>query len=188
MDEREWCERGLRDAVLAGDETAWKTLYDNHFDGLYLYVYFRVNRRADAAEDMVQDCWTVAVRRIQTFDPRRAAFATWLRGIADNLLLNRKRREARRFRLWPWSKTRAAVREATTNQNGLAVAEAIQVVFASLPEHYRAVLEARYNDGHTVAEIAADSDQSQKAIESLLGRARRAFRKEYQRVTTPKED
>ena len=33
-DERAWRERGLRDAVRAGDEAAWKTLYQESFAGL----------------------------------------------------------------------------------------------------------------------------------------------------------
>ena len=32
--ERVWRERGLRDAVLAGDEQAWRALYEAAFDGL----------------------------------------------------------------------------------------------------------------------------------------------------------
>jgi len=52
---------------------------------------------------------------------------------------------------------------------------------ASLPEHYEAVLRAKYLDGQSVAAIAAERDESPKAVESLLTRARQAFRDVYQK-------
>ena len=39
-------EEELRDAVLAGDEAAWRTLYDGTYAGLWAYVVWRVRRRA----------------------------------------------------------------------------------------------------------------------------------------------
>ena len=43
MDEadRAWRERGLRDAVLAGDERAWRSWYDEAYAGLFAYVHWR---------------------------------------------------------------------------------------------------------------------------------------------------
>ncbi len=51
---------------------------------------------------------------------------------------------------------------------------------ASLPEHYEAVLRAKYLDGQSMADIAAARGESVKAVESLLTRARAAFRAAYQ--------
>ncbi len=92
-DERVWRERGLRDAVLAGDETAWKTLYQESFAGLYAYVLWRCAGLRDAADEVVQETWLTAVRRIGRFDPARGGFAGWLCGIAANVLRNHFRRE-----------------------------------------------------------------------------------------------
>jgi RNA polymerase sigma-70 factor (ECF subfamily) len=86
--ERGWRERGLRDAVLAGDERAWRALYDEAFAGLYAYVLWRCGGLRDRADEIVQETWLTAVRRIAAFDPGQGAFAAWLRGIAVNLLRN----------------------------------------------------------------------------------------------------
>ena len=40
------------------------------------------------ADDVVQETWLTAVRRIRAFDPERGPFAAWLRGIAANVLRN----------------------------------------------------------------------------------------------------
>src|SRR5215472_13185446 len=97
-EERVQRERGLRRAVLAGDEQAWRTLYDEAFAGLYAYVLWRCAGLADQADEVVQETWLTAVRRLRAFDPSAGSFASWLRGIAANLLRNYFRREVRRAR------------------------------------------------------------------------------------------
>jgi RNA polymerase sigma-70 factor (ECF subfamily) len=52
-----------------------------------------------------------------------------------------------------------------------------------LPEHYEAVLRAKYLDEWSVERIAADRGVSPKVVESLLTRARDAFRTAYQQVS-----
>ncbi|HBI44344.1 MAG TPA: hypothetical protein DDY78_16055, partial [Planctomycetales bacterium] len=91
--DRVWRERGLRDAVLAGDELAWRTLYDESFAGLYAYVLWRCASLRDRADEAVQETWLTAVRRVGRFDPEAGSFAGWLHGIAANVLRNQFRRE-----------------------------------------------------------------------------------------------
>src|SRR5438067_814560 len=91
--DRVWRERGLQSAVLAGDEQAWRTWYDESFAALDAYVLWRSGGMRDLADDIVQETWLTAVRRIRSFDPVQAAFVTWLRGIAANLLRNHWRRQ-----------------------------------------------------------------------------------------------
>lgn len=89
----QWEERGLRDAVLRGDAAAWRVLHDRCFDPLYAFVFLRCGRRRDRAEEVVEDCWMIAVRKIADFCPERGAFQGWLWGIAEGVLRNRWRRE-----------------------------------------------------------------------------------------------
>src|SRR6516162_4354904 len=94
--DRVWRERGLRSAVLAGDERAWQTWYDESFAGLYAYVWWRCAGLRDLGDEVVQETWLTAVRRVRDFDPERGCFAGWLCGIAANVLRNQLRRETRR--------------------------------------------------------------------------------------------
>jgi RNA polymerase sigma-70 factor, ECF subfamily len=162
-------ERALRSAVLAGDERAWQTLYDDAFEGLFAYVAWRCGGMRDDAEEIVQETWLIAVRRIRAFDPEQASFLTWLRGIAANLLRQRFRR----------ARPRAALPldvAADDGERRREQAEVIAHTLAALPERYEAVLRAKYLDEQTVDEIAAEWGETPKAIESLLTRARQAFR------------
>lgn len=180
MDEadRAWRERGLRDAVLAGDERAWRRWYDESYAGLLAYVSWRCGGLRDHAEELLQEVWLTAVRRLRTFDPAAGSFAGWLRGIAARLARNHFRRERRRQTrpLTLREVDEAAAADAGARERAEQVARAL----AGLPEHYESVLRAKYLDGLDVAAIAAGRGASVKAVESLLSRAREAFRAAYQ--------
>ena len=179
-DDRVWRERGLRSAVLAGDERAWQTWYDESFQGLYAYVWWRCAGLRDLADEVVQETWLTAVRRVRDFDPERGCFTGWLCGIAANVLHNQLRRMARR-RLPPCPATTPAAEPADAAIEQREQAESIARALAELPERYEAVLRAKYLDGQSMAEIAAAWDETPKAVESLLTRARQAFREAYLR-------
>jgi RNA polymerase sigma-70 factor (ECF subfamily) len=174
--DRVWRERGLREAVLAGDEDAWRQWYDESYPGLYAYVSWRCGGLRDHADELVQEVWLTAVKRLASFDPAAGSFAGWLRGIAGQLARNHFRRERRRAASpLPAEVAAPADGEPLRRDRAERVARAL----AELPEPYEAVLRAKYLDGLDVAAIADARGQSAKAVESMLSRAREAFRLRY---------
>jgi RNA polymerase sigma-70 factor (ECF subfamily) len=167
-------ERRLHRAVLAGDERAWQALYNATFAGLDAYVVWRCAGLGDTADDFVQETWLTAVRRIRDFDPMRGPFLAWLRGIAANVLRGHFRRKTPQPLVG--DEHPAPVDSGPERREE---AEQIASALAQLAEHYEAVLRAKYLDGHSVAEIAAANAETPKAVESLLSRAREAFRLAY---------
>jgi RNA polymerase sigma-70 factor, ECF subfamily len=157
-----------------GDEEAWRILYDQAFAGLYAYVCWRCAGLRDVADELVQETWLIAVRRVRHFDPERASFAAWLRGIAANVLRNHLRSRRRACPSVPLSGV-----EPSRSPDDRARAERMARALASLSERHEAVLRAKYLAQLSVAEIAAEWQESFKAIESLLARAREAFRQAY---------
>ena len=179
--DRRWREHGLRSAVLAGDEAAWQTWYDETFPGVYAFVRWRCAGLSDWTDDIVQETWLTAIRRIHAFDPDQGSFADWLRGIAANLLRNqlRKRRATPSLNGQP---AHEHATQASADRHSRDQAEQITFALSRLPERYEAALRAKYLDQQTVAQIAETWKETPKAIESLLTRAREAFRQEYQRL------
>lgn len=170
-DDRVERERELRRTVLAGEEFAWRTLYDEAFAGLYAYALWRCGGLRDRADEVTQETWLTAIRRMRTFDPSAGSFASWLRGIAANVLRNHFRRDKRRMK--------PLESEPLADTESQKQSERIAETLATLPPHYEAVLRMKYLEGRTVADIAAERDESPKAVESLLTRAREAFRQAY---------
>jgi RNA polymerase sigma-70 factor, ECF subfamily len=172
--DRVWRERALRAAVLAGDEAAWQILYDATFAGLYAYVCWRCAGLRDLADEVVQECWLTAVRRVRSFDPTRASFAAWMRGIAGNVVRNHLRDRRRAMPHRPLDG-----REAAPVPDERGTQERIAGALALLSQRHEAVLRAKYLEMQSVADIAAQWQESPKAVESLLTRAREAFREAY---------
>jgi RNA polymerase sigma-70 factor (ECF subfamily) len=170
-------ERILRDAVLRGDESAWRILCERYFDAIFAYVHWRSRLPPERAEEIVQECWMIAVRAIRKYDPARCTFGTWMRAIANNVLRNEMRRSGREAHV-AWDQAGA---EPVAKAEPSEPAESVAAVLRTLPEDYRAVLTAKYCDGLAVTEIAAVSGRTPKAVESLLTRARDAFRREWSR-------
>src|SRR5262249_20076814 len=135
--DRAWRERGLQSAVLAGDEAAWRTLYDDSYGALDAFVLLRSGGLRDPADEIVQETWCPAVRRIRDFKPKQAAFVTWLRGIAANLIRNHLRRQRA-----PLAVSRPSRDEDVRREQAEHIAQAL----AELPERYEAVLRAKYLD------------------------------------------
>jgi len=180
--DRLWHELGLRDAILAGDERAWRVWYDESAADLHRYVLWRCGGLRDLADEVLQDVWLTAVRRLRAFDPAAGPFAAWLRGIAAHLLRNAFRRQRRRGR--PQSLDRA-VTEAPDDAARRERAEAVAAALNTLPPRYEDILTAKYLEGRSVAQIAAERGETYKAIQSLLTRAREAFREAYETSNPP---
>ena len=178
--DRVWRERGLRLAVLAGDERAWQTWYEESYAGLAAYAAWRCAGLYDLREEIVQETWLTAIRRLRTFDPEQGSFAGWLQGIAAHLLQNHFRQQVRRGGHKRSLNGRASTMPAAEHdleQRELAarIAEAL----TALPERYEAVLRAKYFQEQSVVQIAELWQETPKAVESLLSRARQAFREAF---------
>ncbi|HEX4147121.1 MAG TPA: RNA polymerase sigma factor [Pirellulales bacterium] len=172
-------ERQLRGAILRGDELAWRTWYDESFGDLLAYVAWRCGGRRDPVDEIVQETWLTAVRGIRSFDPQQASFAGWLRGVAANLIRNHVRQTVRRRQAGEPLAAEPAAASDDENERQAERAAWIAAALVALPPRYEAVLRAKYLDGLSVAAIASQSGESTKTIESLLTRAREAFRRLY---------
>ena len=69
-----------------GDPTALQAWFDDHVDGLYGFIYYRVGNDPDAAADVTQSTFERALESLGKFDPERGSMATWLRITSRNLI------------------------------------------------------------------------------------------------------
>jgi RNA polymerase sigma-70 factor (ECF subfamily) len=85
-----------------------------------------------------------------------------------------------RARLEALANLEAGPDEATHRQE---VARLVRVALDFLPARYGDVLEWKYIDEHSVSDIAGRLGLSPKAAESMLTRARQAFREAFSALT-----
>jgi len=164
-------------AAQRGSERAWRQLFERHFDGLYRFCVALAGGRYDLAEELTQQVFVIAARRIYRFDASRATFRAWLFGIAKKRHMAMLTSEQRRKR---HEESSAKGNPETVTQEGPDLR--VHEVLARLPSHYRVVLEAKYIQGLSMKEIASEGGASIEAIESLLRRARASFARVYEQM------
>jgi RNA polymerase sigma-70 factor (ECF subfamily) len=166
----------LKRGIQKGDAEALRAFHDAAARPLYAFSFYRLARDHHATEEVVQETLLLALERIEEWDPERGDLHTWLAWLSRNVI--RRANETRR-RFAP-----AAVPErASPEPEALEEGEAVSVALERLPGHYRSVLERKYLRGETVRAIAEGDRTTEKAVESLLVRAREAFRGVFQSIS-----
>jgi len=161
----------------SGSESAWRRLFELHFDAVYRFCLALTAGRRELAEETTQQAFIAAAQRIGRYHPQQGTFRGWLLGIARNRHLTLRAKERRRRRHEALREVREENRAPAGNHEpDLMVHEAL----ARLPLEYRRVLENKYLRRLTMKEIAESDSMSIEAIESLLRRARDRFAEVYE--------
>jgi RNA polymerase sigma-70 factor (ECF subfamily) len=170
--------------MLARDEAAFDEFFHRHFPRLFRFALARLGQ-ADVAEEVAQAALTTACRKLHTWRGEAALF-TWLATICRREISHRMQQSGRDISLVREddAEIRAhletlAADAGSTPDRSLEIAETsrlVQLTLDYLPGRYGDVLEWKYLYGWSVAEIASQLVISEKAAESLLTRARAAFR------------
>jgi RNA polymerase sigma-70 factor (ECF subfamily) len=180
-------DRAVARRILAGDEAAFRGLFDRFFPRLYRFALARLDRDKETARDVVQQTFCNAIERLESYRGE-AALYTWFCQICRNVITDhyrrRQRGEAREVLLEDQPNVRAILEalaaptddEPDTGVWRQQVHRVVEATLDALPGHYGEVLEWKYLDGHSVEEIARRLELGPKAAESLLTRARVAFR------------
>ncbi len=176
-------------AFQAGDESAFDRIVEQ-FSPVVYGLLTRFLGLSSRREDLAQETFLRVLRARERYQPT-ARFSTWLYRIVFNLCVNERERRGGREtsmeELGPrtgeehapdWADTEApAPWEAMERAD---VVEAVQEAIAALPERQRmALVLARY-EGQSFAEIADVMDTSERAIKSLVHRARENLRERLQ--------
>lgn len=186
-------EQDLIRRMLAGDERAFATFFDAHFARLYRFALPRVARDHETARDVVQATLTKAMRRLADFRGDAAVY-TWLcqicrHEIADHVRAQRRHDE----HVVPYEDTpevRAALEsieapeeyEPDRRHGRGEVLATIRAILDRLPSRYGDALEWKYVEGRSVEEIGERLGIGHTAAQSLLARARVAFREAVESV------
>ena len=170
-------------AVLQRDRKATAEFVLLYSDAIYAYVRRRLVPRVDLADDLVQDVFVAALGSLATF-AGTSSLRTWLLGIARHKIEDYYRDRLKQPT--PLSELddegdepRQPPVEYDEVLDGAKRQQRVLRVLAGLPEPYRAVLLWRYWEKRSARDMAALSGKTEKAIERLLGRARREFRRRW---------
>lgn len=173
--------------MLAGDERAFRAFFELYFPRVYRFALPRLRGNEDTAKDVVQSTLIKAMRKLDAWRGDASLF-TWLcqicrREIADHVR-SQQRRSSKVVLIDDSDEVRAALEniEAPASDDPLRHADSaelkrlVHAVLDRLPNRYGEALEMKYVEGHSVEEIGQRLGIGHAAAQSLLARARVAFR------------
>jgi len=171
-------------AVRAGEETALETLYERYLPSVWRYAFAQLAGHTSTAEDVVSETFLAAVRQIARLKPEGGSLGGWLIGIARHKIGDVRRRRARvKVGLPPESLPQEdASHDPSASLETAERRAQVAAVMDALPDDQRLALEWKYLDGLSVREIAHRMGRTDKAAETLLYRARQAFRETFERA------
>jgi RNA polymerase sigma factor (sigma-70 family) len=178
-------------AVRRGNDHAFEQLYRRYSAQIARFVGSRV-RDAGRAEDLVQEIFLSALRRLRATDAK-ITFRPWIFEIAKNAAIDHYRRMSRaeevsihaddalrpadQLRLVGWAHSRPE--NAFLHKERL---DQLRTAFGGLSQNHHRVLVLREFEGLSYREIAKKMDMTRPAVESALFRARRRLQQEYARA------
>ncbi|HKX59451.1 MAG TPA: RNA polymerase sigma factor [Steroidobacteraceae bacterium] len=178
--------------MLAGDERAFEAFFNAYFPRLYRFALPRLNGDVDATREIVQVTLGKAIRKLESFRGESGLF-TWICQICRNEIVDYIRAE-RRMRhvvlIDDQPELRAAVEsieapdefDLVKGYGREEAARLVRVVLDRLPASYGDALEWKYIEGESVETIGERLGIGTTAAQSLLARARRAFRESLESV------
>lgn len=182
-------DRALAKRVASGDEPAFEEFFREYFPRLFRFTLARAGGDADLAEEIVQRTMCRVVQKMSSFRGEALLF-TWLcticrnemaatyrqRGIQDSMTVPLEDNPAIRAALESISVDMDTPEKNRTQEE---LARFVRLTLEYLPAKYATALELKYIRGCSVDEIGEQLDISTKAAESVLSRARAAFKEGF---------
>lgn len=178
-------DKQLVKKLIAGDEEAFVAFFNDYFPRLYRFALTRLKNDEEDIKDIIQTTLTNAIRSMDTYRGEAALFS-WLCQICRNEINGHLRRKNRDevivaedgSELRGILETLAApeVYEPRYNSEKEEIKRMVQVILDYLPPKYGNALEWKYIEGCSVNEIAEKLLVTPLAAQSILSRARVAFR------------
>ncbi len=172
-------------AFQQGDSSAFESLLRRNYRNVLNFIYRFMGRR-DIAEDLTHEVFLRVYQSASDYEPR-CRFRTWLYTIAKNLCLNELRRKSHRMQslddpgLQQVDPMPKALPDASLPPDESLVrnerAAAVRAAIDELPENQRLAVILRRYDDFSYEQIAATLNTSEKAVKSLLSRAKEHLKK-----------
>ena len=170
-----------------GDAEIWREFIERQNPQLYGLFMDRWPNRS-LAEELLQKTVFDAVRGRGSYDQSKGCPEEWIAGIARNNIRLEIRRRASRpstngdiSRYFEAMDTKPLPDEVLERQEMTAI---VRSALSRLESKEKAVLEAKYIEELSVNDIARQMDMTEKAVYSLLYRAKVSLRRELERLAS----
>lgn len=176
-------------AIHNSDENALRIFFAENVNSLYRFIYYRVAQNKEDAEDLLQETVMSAIGSIRNFKGKSSLF-TWLCGIAKHKILTFHRKHMRKIEKMDkvMEVMIGDLEQKHLNEDTIKQTKSfVNIVLSALPVHYQKCLVQKYIEEQPVKTIAENFGTTEKAIESMLMRAKEAFKKAFETFNSNSE-
>jgi RNA polymerase sigma-70 factor (ECF subfamily) len=170
-----------------GDTDIWREFIARQIPLLY-GIFIKRWPNPSLAEELVQRTIFDAVRGCRTYEPSKGSPEEWIHGIArNNIRLEMRKRASGPSVNGDFSRYLEAIDTKPLPDEVLERQETVAIVRSALNKlegKEQAVLKAMYIEGLRARDIAEQMNVTEKAIHSLLYRARISLRREIERTAS----
>jgi RNA polymerase sigma-70 factor (ECF subfamily) len=174
------------DKFARGDAEVWREFVGREIPRLYR-LFMKSWPNPTLAEEMVQKTVFDAVRGRGSYNPDKGSPEEWIGGIARNAIRLELRRRASRpsvngelGRYFDAIDTKLLPDEVLERKE---TAEIVRTALGKLESREKTVLKAKYIEGLPARGIAVEMKMTEKAVHSLLYRAKISLREKLRHVT-----
>jgi RNA polymerase sigma-70 factor (ECF subfamily) len=174
-----------------GNADIWREFLDREIPLLY-GMFMKRWPNPSLAEELVQKTVFDAVRGCESYDPSRGSPEEWIFGIArNNIRLETRKRTSRPSVNGDISRYLELIDSKPLPNEVLERRETSVIVrsaLSRLESKEQAVLRAKYIEGLPACDIAQRMSITEKAVHSLLYRARTSLRQELKKMAPSNEE
>lgn len=188
-------DKKLAQKMMEGDARSFEVFFTSYFPRIYRFALVRLNNDHDLAEETAQLVLCQAISKMSTYRAEAPLFS-WLCTFCRFELSRQHKARLRAQGDTALTEDDQQVRSALesllsssgTDPDVVAyqaeLSRLVQVALDHLPALYADSLESKYVYGYSVRDIAKRIGKSEKATESILTRARIAFRDCFESLLT----
>lgn len=155
-----------------------RRVYRTTLPDVFGYLLFHTAGDHLLAEDITAETYLHATRQFRAGRGHEVTLP-WLKTVAKRRLVDHWRRQSRLRRRVDRLRSEMGTSMGADQEPDDGEGQAVYDALRTLPDDQRLVLVLKHLDGLPVNEIADMIGRTPKATESLLGRARDAFRRHY---------
>lgn len=148
-------EEQLVKSLMAGDENAFSTLYDNYSPTLY-GVICRIVGSEEIGQDVLQDAFVKIWKNIQNYDRQKGTIFTWMLNVARNTAIDYLRSKHHKGSIQSEEENVRILNNESVEQNfdHIGLRETVKKM---KPEH-QAIVDLLYYKGYTQEEASKQLD------------------------------
>jgi RNA polymerase sigma-70 factor, ECF subfamily len=153
---------------ISGNVSEFAKLYEAYVQPVYRFIYYKTHHR-ETAEDITSATFMKALEKIQTFNPNKASFKTWLYQIARNNVIDHYRSHKESMDIDDvWDLNTGENLETDTDTK--MKLDSVREYLKKLKPEQREIVVLRVWDGRSFQEIAEITGKTEASCKMMFKR------------------